>query len=78
MYCVSTQHHVLPFYPMNVLSHVNDYIEPMAIFTTWAIFILQINAGVGGLDEILSNKNFQLALYSSAHACHFLEIIGTY
>ena len=26
------------FYRMNFLSHVNDYMEPMAIFTAWAKF----------------------------------------
>ena len=41
------------------LSRVNDYIEPMAIFTTWVKFYSTeyfCTARVGGLDKIYSAK----------------------
>ena len=54
------------FFPVKFLSHVNDYIEPMVIFTTWAKMYSSeyfCNARVAGLDELFVLQKFSMVCY---------------
>ena len=54
------------FYPANFLSRVNDYIEPMVIFTAWVKFYFAkyfCNARVAELGEIFVQRIFSAARY---------------
>ena len=62
------------FCPANVSSHIDDYIEPIVIFTTWVkIYSAEYfcNAGVYnwvGWGKLLSSENFQV--YGTSNFFH--------
>ena len=72
---------------MDFLSHVNDYIEPMVTFTTWAkVYSAKYfcNARVAGLCEIFVEQKFSAVHYLwfektfnyYSHLMHTFNITG--
>ena len=64
------------FYPVNFLSHVSDYIEPVVTFVAWVkIYSTEYfcSTGVAGLDEFLSSKIFICTVYADAASDESIE-----